>query len=211
MKSEDIKQLNYEKIKSTSSVLFFIQGIEATNMHQIAAASGISKVSIYKHFESKYDIVREILYDYMDASAARLDEEWIDNPNESGAARLQRLLQMLTTLSEDDIIFYTLFMEYAIYLQRIHKSQVPQLFEKFDAPFRSRFIPAIELGRKDGSLTGGDDAATLFEIVTGAVRGTCMLFFAKNAGDLSDDYLNDLNSRLTTVINGFMLLNTAHQ
>ena len=63
MKNDEIKQQNHDKIKATASVLFFINGIEATNMYQIAAASGISKVSLYKYYESKYDIARDLLTD----------------------------------------------------------------------------------------------------------------------------------------------------
>lgn len=204
MKSEDIKQQNFEKIKSTASVLFFIQGVEATNIYQIAAASGISKVSIYKHFETKYDIAKEILYERIDLRAEELADEWEEKPDETGAERMRRLLEYLTMTTQGDMIFYALFLEYAMYLQRSHKSQIPQLFERYEKPFRDLFISALEQGRGDGSLHYEDAPQTVFEIVTGTIRGTCMLFFLKNAGGLSENHLSDLNHRLKHVMEGCM-------
>lgn len=209
MKSEEIKQQNYEKIKNTASVLFFIQGIEATNLYQIAAASGISKVSIYKHFETKYDIAKDILLERMGDKTQQLAEELKEKPEETGAAQMRRLLEKLTVPTQGDMVFYALFMEYAMYLQRSHKSQIPQLFDYFEASVRDLFAAALEKGQKDGSLKCEDAPQVVFETVTGAIRGSCMLFFLKNAGVMSEKHLSDLNHRLNRVIDGCMRMMSA--
>ncbi|MBQ3920640.1 MAG: TetR/AcrR family transcriptional regulator [Firmicutes bacterium] len=92
MKNDEIKQQNHDKIKATASVLFFINGIEATNMYQIAAASGISKVSLYKYYESKYDIARDLIFDALEDTSRRFKEKWKVVPDETGAQELKRLL-----------------------------------------------------------------------------------------------------------------------
>ena len=209
MKSGDIKQQNYEKIKTTASVLFFIQGIEATNIYQIAAASGISKVSLYKHFESKYDIAKAILYEHIQQNADQLVEEWQEKPEETGGVQMRRLLESLAMTTEDDMVFYALFLEYAMYLQRSHKSQIPDFFAYFEATVHNLFLVTLEKGQKDGSLRAEKNPQAVFEAVTGAIRGTCMLFFLKNAGNMSESILSELNESLNRVIDGCMLMMSA--
>ncbi|MBQ6325912.1 MAG: TetR/AcrR family transcriptional regulator [Clostridia bacterium] len=209
MKSEDIRQQNYEKIKSTASVLFFIQGIEATNIYQIAAASGISKVSLYKHFESKYDIAKAILYEHIQQNTDRLAAEWTEKPGETGASQMRRLLENLSMTIQDDMVFYALFLEYAMYLQRSHKSQIPEFFAFFEASVHDLFMSALQKGREDGSLKQSGSPREMFETVTGTIRGTCMLFFLRNAGSMSENALSELNDCLNHVIDGCMLMLSA--
>lgn len=48
--------------------LFAEQGIHSTSISKIASRAGISKGLIYNYFESKEDLVRQLLFDLMDSA-----------------------------------------------------------------------------------------------------------------------------------------------
>ena len=50
-----------ERILLTSHDLFYADGIRATGIDRVIAASGVTKVTFYRHFPSKDDLVREFL------------------------------------------------------------------------------------------------------------------------------------------------------
>lgn len=55
-----------ERILDTALELFSKNGFGGTSMHDIAAAMGLSKAALYKHFESK-EKLREALFDSVEA------------------------------------------------------------------------------------------------------------------------------------------------
>jgi AcrR family transcriptional regulator len=50
-----------ERILLTAHDLFYADGIRATGVDRVIAASGVTKVTFYRHFPSKDDLVREFL------------------------------------------------------------------------------------------------------------------------------------------------------
>lgn len=50
-----------ERILLTAHDLFYADGIRATGIDRLIAASGVTKVTFYRHFSSKDDLVREFL------------------------------------------------------------------------------------------------------------------------------------------------------
>ncbi|MCU0308504.1 MAG: TetR/AcrR family transcriptional regulator [Thermoleophilia bacterium] len=57
-----------ERIIETASELFYRQGIRAVGVDTIVAQSGVAKMTLYRHFPSKDDLVIEVL--------RRRDERW---------------------------------------------------------------------------------------------------------------------------------------
>ena len=50
-----------ERILATASRLFYREGLRATGIDRIIAESGVAKMSFYRHFPSKADLVRAFL------------------------------------------------------------------------------------------------------------------------------------------------------
>ncbi|MGJ7562698.1 TetR/AcrR family transcriptional regulator [Variovorax sp. GB1R11] len=50
-----------ERILLTAHDLFYADGIRATGIDRVIAAAGVTKVTFYRHFSSKDDLVREFL------------------------------------------------------------------------------------------------------------------------------------------------------
>lgn len=50
-----------ERILATAHELFYREGIRATGIDRLIAESGVTKVTFYRHFPSKNDLIREFL------------------------------------------------------------------------------------------------------------------------------------------------------
>lgn len=50
-----------ERILITAHALFYREGIRATGIDRVIAAAGVTKVTFYRHFPSKNDLIREFL------------------------------------------------------------------------------------------------------------------------------------------------------
>ena len=50
-----------EKILSTATDLFQTQGINSTGVDNIVAVAGTTKMTLYKYFRSKEDLILEVL------------------------------------------------------------------------------------------------------------------------------------------------------
>jgi len=92
-----------ERILLTAHELFYRDGIRATGIDRVIAESGVTKVTFYRHFPSKNDLIREFLEyrhrrwmdwfvdalhrhgDNMDALIPTL-QEWFDDEDFRGCA-----------------------------------------------------------------------------------------------------------------------------
>ena len=94
---------------------------------------------------------------------------------------MKRLLAYMTEISEEDLPFLALFMEYGMYLQRFKASEIPALYEMFNRNTRDVFLAVIERGQRDGSISFKGDPESLFETVVDVIRGNCAFYMLKNA------------------------------
>lgn len=84
-----------ERILATAHDLFYGDGIRATGIDRLIAASGVTKVTFYRHFPSKNDLIRSYL-DYRH----RLWIDWFrDALARHGSARIGAMA-LLPTLKE---------------------------------------------------------------------------------------------------------------
>src|SRR5260370_170925 len=83
-----------EKILETACRLFYEHGLHATGIDTIVAQSGVTKMTLYKYFPSKQDLILAVLQ--------RRDEEWrrwFQQTVETSADKpADRLLAMFDTL-----------------------------------------------------------------------------------------------------------------
>ena len=201
MKNEEIKRQNLNRVLEASAKLFFEKGIEATTMNEIAAASGVSKVSIYKHFESKCDIASRLFHDLVEA----VSEDYRANiftegyGRLSGAEQLRAILDSYAHATKDDPTFYALFVDYNIYLLRHEPlgGKVERLYESIDSIIRPRFLAAYEKGRADGTVTVDRSAEEMYELISGALRGTYLSYFLRTIPFVNAEKLDHLQKMLT--------------
>src|SRR6478735_5329227 len=78
------------QILLTAAAAFSRQGYAATSVEEVAQEAGITKLIVYRHFESKAELYTAIL----DQVGVRLAEEWnaLPDPEHARGAALQTLL-----------------------------------------------------------------------------------------------------------------------
>jgi len=59
-------QKKFERLKQKAEELFLTYGYGGVSVDQIASEAGISKMTVYKHFHSKEDLLVDVLKDYID-------------------------------------------------------------------------------------------------------------------------------------------------
>lgn len=68
-------EIKYNTMMEKAEELFIQFGYKAVSMDQIADASGISKMTIYKHFSTKEDLFLNILYSMVDKVYKDMEEQ----------------------------------------------------------------------------------------------------------------------------------------
>ena len=78
------------QVLRAAAAAFAGAGFEATSMEDVAAAAGVTKVIVYRHFDSKEDLYRSVL----EETSARMREEFVRAVSrpEGGGGPVQALL-----------------------------------------------------------------------------------------------------------------------
>jgi len=85
-----------DRILGAASALFYREGIHAVGVDAIVSASGVAKMSFYRHFPSKDDLIRAVLVAHDRRYWAWWDEAVAQNP---GAPR-EQLRALFDAISE---------------------------------------------------------------------------------------------------------------
>jgi AcrR family transcriptional regulator len=70
-----------ERILETAASLFYTQGYRAVGVDKIIADSGVAKMTFYKHFPSKDDLIAAYLQNATDGFWRWIDGVLLENPN----------------------------------------------------------------------------------------------------------------------------------
>lgn len=85
-----------ERIISVASELFMTRGINATGVDAIVAEAGVAKMTLYKYFKSKEDLILEVLNRRQDSFRQWLTEQLASKP----AAPDERMLRLFDLIDE---------------------------------------------------------------------------------------------------------------
>ncbi len=132
-----------ERILSTASDLFYREGIRATGIDRIIAASGVTKVTFYRHFPSKNDLIRE----FLESRHQRWMLWFIDALQRHGGG-IQALVPSLGEWFNDESFRGCAFINSVgelggvlpevIEITRRHKLEMTSVIEKLLSPSRQR-------------------------------------------------------------------------
>ncbi|GAA1993107.1 TetR/AcrR family transcriptional regulator [Amycolatopsis minnesotensis] len=81
------------KILETATELFYRKGVHAVGVNEIAARASASKLSLYKYFPGKDELVRTMLAEHSDRIHAWLERRTADAPG--GPARVLSVFDLL--------------------------------------------------------------------------------------------------------------------
>jgi AcrR family transcriptional regulator len=85
-----------EKILNTATNLFQTQGINSTGVDTIVAVAGTTKMTLYKYFRSKEDLILEVL-----TQSHQNFQDWLNNKLNSNSKKPSEKLQKLFDAIEE--------------------------------------------------------------------------------------------------------------
>lgn len=151
-----------DKILEASTSMFFGQGIKAVSMDDVAKAVGISKRTLYEHFESKDLLVVACLQRMQSDREARAIE--LLNSSESF------IDVMLNCLTEAIGFLQNVTPAFFADLDRFNYCAVKQtLMERIEG-FRRRIVDLIEKGKENGLLRPEVDSELIARVIIGGQR-----------------------------------------
>jgi AcrR family transcriptional regulator len=195
-KSVNSGQERFEKILVEATRLFSENGYAGTRMSDIAAAIGVTKPIVYRHFDSKQSLfealVQRVLSEQIQGACHQID-------NHKGSAR-----PLLDTLARDARA--ALLMPGALAPWRIavgEADRFPDLAMFLRTGFLDPILQSItglfEKSLKTKELSGAD-AATLARLFCSPIATVAMML--ATFGE-ADDQLFDIDANLTAHVDGF--------
>jgi AcrR family transcriptional regulator len=161
-----------DKVFQTAARLFYQHGYRAVGVDAIAAESGIGKMTLYRHYPSKDDLIAAYLKDSDDEFWDHFEQSTKDapSPHEKLLAFFRSLQDYVTTPACYGCPFINVATEY---LKRIAQRQVAL---KHKRSVRARFR---QLAKEAGAADPEALADQLFLLMDGAYMAARM-FGAKN-------------------------------
>ncbi len=192
------------KIIEASKTLFEKKGITNTKIMEIAEMAGITRITVYDHFQTKDNIVNEVLYDYLSKLYTfKLDYQINDN----GYQKLSILFHtLLNSYFENLHIMRFLINYYQEYPQKTTYEE--EIFNKINKVTNINKYKDLNIeGITDGSVTCEKPIEVGF-IILQHVIGIPMRFslrsdtFFGNETRISKDKLHESLDRLLTMYKG---------
>jgi AcrR family transcriptional regulator len=141
---------------------FFLHGFRSVTMDDLAVEMGVSKKTLYAHFESKTALLQAVMRDKMSSVEADL-ERATSGCRDDFPARLQALLSCLRTHTDEIGEAYV----------RDVRRDAPELFALVQQRRREliqrHFGRLLQDGRKAGMIRKDIPAAMMIEMLLGAV------------------------------------------
>lgn len=139
-----------DEIREAAARLFRDKGYAATSMRDLAGAVDIKASSIYNHFESKEDILRQICLDNAQRFLAGLQE--VEVSDGSATEKLRALISLHIQIATEDLTSITAFNDEWRHLKEPYLSE----FKAIRRDYERRFQAIIEDGMRKGELRSID-------------------------------------------------------
>ena len=111
-----------EQIYEAAARLFRDKGYQATSMRDLAKEVGLRASSLYNHFPSKSDVLREICTNNAQRFLSGMLE--VESLDVSATEKLTRLIRLHIQLSLEDVTSVTAFNDEWRHLEEPHLSEL---------------------------------------------------------------------------------------
>jgi len=129
--SEVKRSKKYQQLVDTAEELFFRHGIKRVTVEEICRKAGVSKMTFYRHFTNKIDLVKHISYAGLEKGEKKLDEVTaMDIPfPEKLRIMLGYRLQVMATMSTEFIEEY-MQLDFSVSIQQAWIQRVVQFLSE---------------------------------------------------------------------------------
>jgi AcrR family transcriptional regulator len=152
-----------KRIVAAARTLFFANGFRGLTMDDLAAELGMSKKTLYAHFESKHELLKAVILNKIEDSEAAFDSLAEENPPDF-SQQLQQLLACVGRVAQE------IQPPFIRDLQR----DAPELFtliqSRRSAVIHRHFKRLIEQGRHAGIVRKDIPTTLIIEILLGATE-----------------------------------------
>ncbi|MEM6696824.1 MAG: TetR/AcrR family transcriptional regulator [Bacteroidota bacterium] len=153
-------QSTKQKILTAAARLFRKQGYNGTYLSEIAKLVGIQPPSIYNHFASKQELLRDLLLQVAHLFTKGMEE--IVTTQMNAEEKLKRLIALHVRLTVDQTDAVALIAGEWIHLEEPTKSVYLQSRSKYEAQFKE----IIEQGKQQGTIKDIDTDIMLFSTLS---------------------------------------------
>lgn len=158
-----------QSIRLTAQKLFRERGYAAIGMRELAEEVGIRAPSVYNHYKSKDDILREICFDIADQFFKAFDTAVV--AEEKPARKLKAVIKAHIGVIADNIESSEVFFNEWVFLEEPHLGK----FKKLRYEYEMRFRDLIDKGIKRGDFKVVNTKLAAFTIFS-ALNATTELY-----------------------------------
>jgi AcrR family transcriptional regulator len=141
-----------DKLAQGAFVLFSRHGIKNVNVDQVAAHAGVTKGSLYWHYNSKDDLIKAACAHYYRTYHRRINSELahITNP----VRRLAKTLEVsvrICLLDEENRVFTT-----EVFTLALHDAEVRRGWQQFYDSVREFYVGLVKAAQATGGIQVAD-------------------------------------------------------
>ena len=133
-----------QNIRLTAQKLFRQRGYAAVGMRELAKEVGIEAPSIYNHYKSKDDILREICFDIADQFFKAL--EGVDANEKSATKRMRAAIKGHVSVIANNIEASAVFFHEWMFLEEPNLAQFKKMRHEYELKFRDIIDKGIKKG-----------------------------------------------------------------
>jgi AcrR family transcriptional regulator len=161
-----------QNIRLTAERLFRERGYSAIGMRELAKEVGIEAPSIYNHYKSKDDLLREICFDMAAQFFKMLDG--LDKEEKSSSKKLRAAIKGHIAVIAANLEASSVFFDEWMFLEEPNLAK----FKKLRFDYEQKFRDIIEKGIKKGDFKALNSRLVVFTIFS-ALNATHDLYKAK--------------------------------
>ncbi|MFC3038686.1 TetR/AcrR family transcriptional regulator [Virgibacillus xinjiangensis] len=190
---KQIQQQREAYILEVTEALLKEKGYYDMSMDEIAARVGITKVTLYRHFKSKEDLIFHLLFGDLPSFLQHLDEKIsTDLPviEQIESFIYRSILNFLQKNSSLSLSFLSSLGELSIFLKSKQKD-----LQQVEDTIAEYFIPLLKDGQSEGLIDSTVPPSILLGTLSGIISSVSLQQM-KTENDLSEEELADIGTRL---------------
>ena len=154
------------KLAAAAFALFSQRGIGRVRMDDIATSAGVTKGSLYWHYQSKSEVIHAACQHYYDAWRSQMDRETAKATNP--AARLERAIRssVRTCLIDESNRTFTL----ELFTLSLHDPEIRKGWRSFFDGVKAFYIDLLKQAVTGGGLASSDPE-TAVDLMLAAMEG----------------------------------------
>lgn len=149
--------------------LFLSKSINEVTIKDIANHIGVGEATIYRHFETKYNIVLGVAR-YLQTKI--LSEYYNVSDCKTGFDKISKFYYSFLDVYKDNPRFYKFINEFDAFIL-LNKNENIESYEEGIDKFKDIFIECYELGLKDKTIKKLDNVENFYFATTHALMGLC--------------------------------------